>query len=129
MIVADTSVWIDALRGRDTRETRLLRAAVEDDVLLLGDLVLCELLLGVPDEVRAAALERDLREHRIASMASPELAAAAARNYRRLRALGVTVSGLVDLLIGTFCIAGGHALLHSDRDFLPMQKHLGLRAI
>ena len=129
MIVADTSVWIDALRGRETRETRLLRAAIEDDDLLLGDLVLCEVLLGVTDDFRAASLEGDLRAHRIATMTSPDLAVEAARHYRRLRALGVTMSGLADLLIGTFCIAGNHVLLHSDRDFLPMQKHLGLRAL
>ena len=62
-------------------------------------------------------------------MVTPALAAQAATHYRRLRALGVTLRGTVDLLIATFCIAGGHVLLHSDRDFAPMQKHLGLRAL
>jgi predicted nucleic acid-binding protein len=31
-----------------------------------------------------------------------------------------------DLIIGTFCVAHGHRLLHNNRDFDPMAKHLGL---
>ena len=33
----------------------------------------------------------------------------------------------IDLLIGTFCIERGHTLLHSDRDFSPMESFLGLQ--
>lgn len=32
------------------------------------------------------------------------------------------------MIIGTFCILGGHALLHDDRDFDSMVRYLGLRA-
>jgi predicted nucleic acid-binding protein len=32
----------------------------------------------------------------------------------------------MDMLIGTFCIESGFSLLHSDRDFEPMEQHLGL---
>jgi len=31
------------------------------------------------------------------------------------------------MIIGTFCIEGGHRLLHADRDFDPMVEHFGLR--
>jgi predicted nucleic acid-binding protein len=31
------------------------------------------------------------------------------------------------MIIGTFCIEGGHTLLHDDRDFGPMAQHLGLQ--
>ena len=60
---------------------------------------------------------------------SAGLAPRAARNYRRLRELGVTMRKTADIIIGTFCIEHGHALLHDDRDFEPMQKHLGLVAV
>jgi len=33
----------------------------------------------------------------------------------------------VDLIIGTFCIVHGHYLLHGDRDFEQMHRHLDLR--
>ena len=35
----------------------------------------------------------------------------------------------VDVIIATFCIRYGHALLHGDRDFEPMTEHLGLRTL
>ncbi len=63
-------------------------------------------------------------------MSTPDLAIKAAANYRALRGRGFTVRKTVDLLIGTFCIEHGHALLHHDhRDFGPMALHLGLRVI
>lgn len=49
-----------------------------------------------------------------------------ARNYRRLRSLGVTIRGTVHMLIATRCLANGLTLLHSDRDFEAFQQHLGL---
>jgi predicted nucleic acid-binding protein len=39
-------------------------------------------------------------------------ALAAARNYRALRAMGVTVRKTVDLVIAAYCIERGHQLLH-----------------
>ena len=56
-------------------------------------------------------------------------ALASTRNYRALRAAGSTVRKMIDMLIATFCIENGHMLLHADRDFLPMERHLGLRAL
>jgi predicted nucleic acid-binding protein len=61
-------------------------------------------------------------------MLNDALAVEAARNFRRLRALGTTPRKTTDLIIATFCIARGYALLHQDRDFDPMVAHLGLRA-
>ncbi len=55
-----------------------------------------------------------------------DLAPRAARNYRKLRELGITIRKTADIIIGTFCIEHCHALLHDDRDFGPMEEHLGL---
>jgi predicted nucleic acid-binding protein len=46
-----------------------------------------------------------------------------------LRRLGITVRKTIDLLIGTYCLANDCALLHSDHDFDPMTRHLGLCAL
>jgi len=53
----------------------------------------------------------------------------AADYYRRLRKQGVTVRKTIDVLIGTYCIQHRHELLHADRDFDSMQRHLGLRVL
>jgi hypothetical protein len=50
------------------------------------------------------------------------------RSPRRLRR-GVTVRKTIDMAIGTFCLMGGHTLLHADRDFDPMETHLDLRTL
>ncbi len=127
MIVVDSSVWIANLRGLDTPMVRKLRAAVDDEKdLLIGDLILLEVLQGARDEAHADRIERNLRRYPVASMLDGGLAVQAARNYRRLRTRGITVRKTIDMIIGTFCIAGNHVLLHDDRDFDPMADHLGL---
>ncbi len=127
MIVVDSSVWIANLRGLDTLAVRKLRAAVDDENdLLIGDLILLEVLQSARDEVHADRIERNLRRYPVATMLDGSLAVQTARNYRRLRARGITVRKTIDMIIGTSCIAGNHVLLHDDRDFGPMADHLGL---
>jgi predicted nucleic acid-binding protein len=55
-----------------------------------------------------------------------DIAIQAARNFRTLRALGVTVRKTIDTLIATRCIVDGHPLLYSDRDFEPFVRRLDL---
>lgn len=35
----------------------------------------------------------------------------------------------IDCLIATFCLRGGHSLLHRDRDFDPFERYLRLSVI
>jgi predicted nucleic acid-binding protein len=55
--------------------------------------------------------------------------AESARNYRTLRALGITVRGTVDCLIATFCMQNHHQLLHSDAEFDHFERNLGLSVL
>lgn len=52
-----------------------------------------------------------------ANMLNVDIAVAAASNYRRLRASGITIRKTIDVIIATFCIENEHELLHNDRDF------------
>ena len=126
MIVVDSTVWIDFLNGRDLAHVRRLRELLGTSEIIIGDLMLCEVLSGLANEREAAQVEALLRRFEIASMAGDAVAVAAARNFRRLRARGVTVRKTIDLLIGTWCIENRRPLLHNDRDFRPMAGHLGL---
>jgi len=128
VILVDSSIWIAQLRGLQTAATAKLAALTVREPLLIGDLILLEVLQGARNEAHAARIESGLRRYTIVALLDPDLAPQAARNYRRLRVLGITVRKTADLIIGTFCIEHGHALLHDDRDFLPMEQHLGLRA-
>jgi predicted nucleic acid-binding protein len=129
MILADSSVWIDHLRRRSTEQVAKLRSLFREGPLLMGDLVLCEILQGLRNDAEARRVERVLRSFEVVSLCDPELAIRAAANYRFLRSRGVTVRNTIDMIIGTFCIERGHHLLHSDRDFEPMERLLGLRTI
>jgi predicted nucleic acid-binding protein len=127
VIVVDSSVLIFAIRGMLRPSTELLRYEVERSRLLVGDVSLLEVLRGARDEAHATRLETQLRRFEIVSMLDEKIALAAARNYRMLRSLGITIDKLGDLIIGTYCIENSHRLLQDDRDFGPMVEHLGLR--
>jgi predicted nucleic acid-binding protein len=131
VIVVDSSVWIAQLRGVDNAAAFKLRALADndDDQVLVGDLIMLEVLQGARDETHAARIERDLRQFSIAPMLDERIAVRAAQNYRRLRSQGITVRKTIDMIIGTFCIEGEHLLLHDDRDFDPMARHLGLQVV
>lgn len=126
MILVDSSVWIAHLRGHRTPAVARLEAAAGREPLLIGDLILLEVLQGARDEGHAARIERRLRRFALVPLLDADLAARAARNYRKLRDLGITIRKTADIIIGTFCIEHHHALLHDDRDFAPMEQHLGL---
>jgi predicted nucleic acid-binding protein len=126
VIVVDTSVWIDFLNGRNAAHVRKLRSVLGSDEVVVGDLMLCEVLQGLDSETSARQVEALLRRFQVVSMAGDGVAVLAARNFRSLRRLGITISKTIDLLIGTWCIENGAPLLHNDRDFLPLARHLGL---
>jgi predicted nucleic acid-binding protein len=128
VILVDSSVWIAHLRGSVTPATAKLEAAVMTEPILVGDLILLEVLQGARDELAAARIERGLRRFEIVPLLDADLATRAARNYRRLRDMGITIRKTNDIIIGTFCIERGCALLHDDRDFVAMEEHLGLVA-
>jgi predicted nucleic acid-binding protein len=129
VILVDSSVWIAHLRGRNTAATTKLQAAAVREPLLVGDIILLEILQGARDDLHAARIERDLRRYAVVALLDDALAVSAARNYRKLRNLGVTIRKTADIIIGTFCIEHGHVLLHDDHDFAPMEKYLGLKAL
>jgi len=128
MIVVDSSVWIDFFNGTVTPQVLALKAFSNKKLIVVGDLVMCEVLRGERTDQNAQRAERTLRTFRVEPILSPRLAVLAAANYRRLLAKGRTVA-IVDLIIGTYCIASGYSLLHNDADFRAMQEHLGLLVI
>jgi predicted nucleic acid-binding protein len=126
VIVVDTTVWIDFLRGRNAPHVQRLRTLLGTSEIIVGDLMLCEILQGLDSERAAGDVERLLRGFDIVSMAGDALAVSTARNFRALRARGVTIRKTIDLLIGAWCIENRRPLLHNDRDFSPMARYLGL---
>lgn len=129
MVIVDTTVWIDYLRGVQNPETDWLNVELDRQRLGLTDLTLCEVLQGIGDDDSFVRVLRELQRFEVFEMVGVELAIAAARNFRRLRRRGHTVRKTIDCLIATFCLREGHSLLHRDRDFDPFERILGLSVI
>jgi len=129
MVLVDTSVWVDYFNGLETPRTDRLDQLLGSGRLLTGDLILAELLQGFAKDADYRTARRLLLELPCAELVGRDNALRAADYYRRLRKRGVTVRKTIDVLIGTYCIQHGHELLHADRDFDSMQRHLGLRVL
>jgi predicted nucleic acid-binding protein len=127
MLLVDSSVWIDYLRGRRSAETDLLDDALQGSAPLVGDLILAEVLQGIRDDGQYRSTRARMLELPFTEIGGRDVALAAVDHYRALRARGITPRKTVDLMIAAHCILHGHELLHSDQDFDPFEQHRGLR--
>jgi predicted nucleic acid-binding protein len=127
VILVDSSVWIDYFRGDQTLQTDKLDALLGTELIGMGDLILAEVLQGFNRERDFNRARKLLTSFVIVELAGPDIAIQAARNFRVLRARGITVRKTIDTVIATRCIESAYPLLYSDRDFDPFCKHLGLQ--
>lgn len=128
MILVDSSVWIDYFRGTPTPQADRLDALLGSEPVITGDLILTEVLQGFASERDFNMARKLLTSLDIVNLAGRDIAIQAARNFRALGALGITVRKTIDTVIATCCIESGFMLLYSDKDFEPFVQHLGLRS-
>lgn len=127
MILVDSSVWIDFFRGTSTPQVELLDRLFALERIAVGDLIMTEVLQGFQSERAFRQAQRALGRFEFVELGGAGIALQAAKNFRTLRALGITVRKTIDTVIATKCIEAGYSLLHADRDFEPFSAHLGLR--
>ena len=127
MILVDSSVWIDYFRGTETPQVEVLDGLLGRTRLAIGDLIVAEVLQGVRDEKEFNLVRKTLDAFTQVELVGYDIAVKAARNYRTLRGMGITVRKTIDSITATRCIESGLTLLHSDRDFFPFVEHLGLK--
>jgi predicted nucleic acid-binding protein len=129
VILVDSSVWIDYFKGRATLQTGLLEGLLDSQELAIGDLNFIEVLQGCKVEKEFNEVRRLLGRLDLVVLGGEDVAVPAAKNYLKLRQLGLTVRGTIDVVLATRCIVSGYRLLHSDRDFDAFEKHLGLKCV
>ena len=129
MILVDSSVWIDFFRGTRTPEAERLDVLLGTTRIAVGDLILAEVLQGVRGEREFQQVRKTLDSFEQVDLVGRDIAIQAAKNFRKLRDLGLTVRKTIDTLIATWCIESNYALLHSDRDFDAFELHLGLQVV
>ena len=129
MILVDSSVWIDYLKGAVKAHTERLDELLGHEPLAIGDLMLTEVLQGFADERDFHKAMKLLTSLTVVQLGGQEIAIQAAGNFRALRDVGVTKRKTIDALIATRCIRSGYHLLHNNRGFEPFVKYLGLRVV
>jgi predicted nucleic acid-binding protein len=129
VVIVETSVWIDYFRDAVTAEVAWLESALANRRLGTMDLSLCEVLQGIPAQAQFELVRDRMTKISVHNSGGEELAVASARNYRFLRSRGVTVRKTIDCIIASYCLERGLYLIHTDRDFDPFEKLLGLRVV
>jgi len=129
LILVDSSVWIDYFKGTITSQTDRLDGLLGYEPLAIGDLILTEVLRGFQNERDFNDARQMLTALMVVELGGKEIAIKAAKNFRALRRLGVTIRKTMDTVIATRCIESGYDLLHNDRDFDPFATYLGLRVV
>lgn len=127
MIVADTSVWIDYVRGVDASHTNMLDQELMKNRIITGDIIITEFLQGFRNEKDYQAAKKIMDSLEYHDFLGKEMAIQSAQNFRQLRKHGITIRKTIDVIIATFCIENGFELIHNDRDYDSMEKVLGLK--
>jgi predicted nucleic acid-binding protein len=129
MIFVDSSVLIDYFNGKENWQVEKLDEMLGKEVLVLGDYVLVEVLQGFKSDKDYSIAQNVLSSFPCFSICGEEIAIKSANNYRILRKKGITVRKTIDVIIGTFCLENDFILLHNDKDFFPLERHLGLKTV
>lgn len=118
-MIADSSAWIEFLRGRRSTAARRLEAVLrQEEIILMPDVVFQEVLQGARDPQHFVRLQEQLEQVRpFASPAPRETARYAAWLYARCRWEGITLRSPNDCLIAACAVEAGEPLLHADQDF------------
>ena len=101
MILVDSSVWVDYFKGTVTPQTEALDRLLGAEPLAIGDLILTEVLQGFDDERDFNQARKMLTSLIVIELGGQQIAIQAAKNFRSLRNLGVTVRKTIDTVIAT----------------------------
>ena len=124
MILADTSVLIDFLAGRETESGRRLKTVLQQGIPFgINPFIYQEVLQGAKSQKEYRLLKKYLETQRFYHPKDPvESFAKAARIYFDCRRKGVTIRSTIDCIIAQTAIEHDLFLLHNDSDYDAMAK-------
>jgi predicted nucleic acid-binding protein len=124
VILVDTSVLIGLIRGDDAPKTeQLRRLAAGGAPFGISDHTVLEVVAGARGQAEFETLRAYLGSQRVYSLPSSGYQEAA-RIYLKLRSAGFTPRGQIDLVVAQTAIHHSLALLHNDKDFDVIARHV-----
>ena len=119
MILVDTSVLIDYLKGQENRKTNLFHIVMERGIPYgISNIIYLELLQGARSTAEFDTLKEYLETLEFFEISDDRKTY---ENIARLnilcRSSGVTVRNTIDLIIAQIAIDNNLMLLHNDKDF------------
>jgi predicted nucleic acid-binding protein len=128
VILADTSAWVEYIRGSGSElDVRVRRLIAHESELATTEPVILEVLAGARDEQQASRLQSLMLRPTLISVAPAVDFDAGAWIYRRCRRDGITPRALMDCLIAAIAARGGAALLTGDSDLRRIAGVIGLQ--
>lgn len=117
MILADSSAWIEYLRGTLSPTHLRLRELIGTGTLATTDVVVMEILAGARDDLHRQRLRTLLGQCGYIRTTAPDDFEQAAALSTRCRRSGFTIRALTDCLLAAVALREGASVLHADRDF------------
>jgi len=129
MFLADSTIWIDFFRGKETPKVNFLTTALEneEDICICGP-ILTEVLQGIGNKEQFKKTKNFLN-FLVYLPLSKETYILSADIYRAARAKGQIVRKTIDCIIAACAISHNVALLHNDTDFLKLEKYSNLKCL
>lgn len=126
MILADTSVIIDFLKGQTNLKAELFHEVLRRKIPFgLSPYTYQEVLQGARNEEEYAILRAYLSTQKLYFLPQEKATyEKAAQLYFSLRRRGITVRSTIDVLIALTAIENDLLLLHNDRDFDLIAENL-----
>jgi predicted nucleic acid-binding protein len=124
MVLVDTSVLIDYLRGTNNTATRSFQYILDKTIVFgINSFIYLEVLQGVKTEKDYQTVKSYLDTQKFYRLRDEKDSFSdAARIYFQCRKKGITINSTVDCLIAQTAIENDLMLLHNDSDFDKMRK-------
>lgn len=124
MVLVDTSVLIDYLRGKENKGTAKFQTLLDSETPYgINSFIYLEVLQGVRSESDFRKVKSYLDTQTIYDLQDKrDSYAQAAQLYFKCRQKGITVNSSVDFLIAQTALENDLYLLHNDSDFKQIAK-------
>ena len=117
MVIVDTTVWIDFLKGRETDQVGRLEKLIseETDVFTTG-IIVQEVLSGIKRKREREKVRKEF-DHFIVVMPTLDTHIQAAEIFDVCQKKGYTIRSVIDCLIAALALEYDLTILENDRDY------------